>query len=73
MKHALIIFTALAMFSAVQAAETITPQENAACKPDAIRYCFFSLGSGEATRACLRAKLNVLQPKCSALIKSRLN
>jgi hypothetical protein len=69
-----ILTTAFILFgiSAVQAAEAITPQENAVCRKDAIRNCFFSLGSAEATRACLRKNVETLSPKCKALVLKKL-
>jgi hypothetical protein len=65
---AILAFNTAASF----AADTISPQENVACRKDAIRNCFFSLGSAESTRACLRKNLAVLSPKCKALVEARM-
>jgi hypothetical protein len=72
MKTILFLSSLLFINQAAQATEAITPQENAICRKDAIRNCFFSLGSGEATRACLRKNVETLSPKCKALIKGRM-
>jgi hypothetical protein len=69
-----ILTTAFILFgiSTVQAAEAITPLENAVCRKDAIRNCFFGLGSAETTRACSRKNMEALSPKCKALILKKL-
>ncbi len=51
----------------------VTTEENALCRSDAIRLCFFSLGSSDGLRACLRGKKPRLSDGCRQLIESRGN
>jgi hypothetical protein len=72
MKYILICTAIILSATFAPAARTISPQENAACRSDAIRNCFFNLGSGEATRACLRRNVETLSPICKALVTKRM-
>jgi hypothetical protein len=72
MKNVVIALLMIAQASSAHAAAKLNPQETAACRSDAIKNCFFSLGSAEATRSCLRKNLTVLSPKCKALIEARM-
>jgi hypothetical protein len=51
----------------------VSEQEQAACRPDAIRLCFFSLATSDGLRACLRRNKPSLSPPCKKLIESRGN
>jgi hypothetical protein len=72
MRNVIIALLMIAQVSSVLAAAKLSPQETAACQSDAIRNCFFSLGSAEATRNCLRKNITVLSPKCKALVEARM-
>jgi hypothetical protein len=50
-----------------------TAEEQAACRSDAIKFCFFKIPNGEALRACLRDKKPKLSKPCQALLTSRGN
>lgn len=54
-------------------APQITAEEQALCRPDAIRLCFFKLANADALRACLRSKKPALSAPCRALIEKRGN
>jgi hypothetical protein len=59
---------------AAQAAPAgVSREEEALCRGDAIRLCFFSLGSSDGLRACLRGKKPRLSDGCRQLIESRGN
>ncbi len=51
----------------------VSREENALCRADAIRLCFFSLASSDGIRACLRSKKPRLSDGCRQLIESRGN
>lgn len=51
----------------------VSREEEALCRSDAIRLCFFSPGSSEGLRACLRGKRQRLSDGCRQLIESRGN
>jgi hypothetical protein len=59
--------------SAQQPSRDITKEEQALCRNDAIRFCFFKISDAEALRACLRANKPDLAPACRKLIESRGN
>jgi hypothetical protein len=65
----LVPVTALAQ----QPARDLTKEEQALCRGDAIRYCFFKISDADALRACLRANKPDLTPACRKLIESRGN
>jgi hypothetical protein len=48
-------------------------EEQAACRSDAIKFCFFKIPNGDALRACLRDKKPKLSQRCQALLTSRGN
>jgi hypothetical protein len=50
-----------------------TAEEQAACRSDAIKFCFFKIPNGDALRKCLRDKKPKLSAKCQALLTSRGN
>jgi hypothetical protein len=50
-----------------------TAEEQAACRSDAIKFCFFKIPNGEALRKCLRDKKPKLSQRCQALLTSRGN
>jgi hypothetical protein len=54
-----------------QASPDLSREEQAACRPDAVRLCFFSIASAESLRACLRRNKPILSASCRALIESR--
>jgi hypothetical protein len=58
---------------AQEAAPDLTAEEQALCRPDAIRLCLFKVGNAEALRACLREKKDRLSTPCLGLIESRGN
>ncbi len=51
----------------------LSDQEQALCRPDAIRFCLFKLGEPEALRRCLRDNRERLSTPCLGLLKSRGN
>jgi hypothetical protein len=59
--------------AAQQAPTGVSNAENAACRSDAIRLCFFSLASADGLRTCLRGKKPSLSVPCRKLIESRGN
>jgi hypothetical protein len=61
------------MATAQEAAPEVTAEEQALCRPDAIRLCFFKLGNAEKLRACLRKNKEDLSAPCLGLIESRGN
>ncbi len=63
------IYNALAQ----QTPAGVSAQEEAACRSDAIKLCFFSLLSADNLRACLRRNKTDLTPACRKLIESRGN
>jgi hypothetical protein len=58
---------------AQQPSRDLTKEEQALCRSDAIRYCFFKISDAEALRACLRANKPDLAPACRKLLESRGN
>ena len=54
-------------------APDLTAEEQALCRPDAIRLCFWRIGRAEALRACLRENRDKLSAPCLALLQSRGN
>ena len=52
-------------------AADLTAEEQALCRPDAIRLCFWRIGRAEALRACLRDNRDKLSAPCLALLQSR--
>jgi hypothetical protein len=71
-KLCLTIISLLAVTPAYAEEPVISKTENTACRSDAIRYCFFSLASSDATRSCLRKNVTKLSPRCNALIAARM-
>jgi hypothetical protein len=72
----LCLFTALLVpfaAPAQQPSRDLTKEEQARCRNDAIRYCFFKISDADALRACLRANKPDLAPACRKLIESRGN
>jgi hypothetical protein len=67
----LLLQTVVTSASAQQPAPEVTAEEEAACRPDAIRLCFFSIPNAESLRACLRENKADLSKPCRALITSR--
>jgi hypothetical protein len=51
----------------------ISDAEQAVCRADAIKFCFFSLASADAVRACLRSNKPSLSAPCQKLLTSRGN
>jgi hypothetical protein len=69
----LVVLVAIAWsINPVAAKEKLSAQETAVCRSDAISKCFFSLGSAEGTRSCLRKNIAVLSPKCKALVEAKM-
>jgi hypothetical protein len=58
---------------AQQISGALSAQEQALCRPDAIRLCLFSVANADALRACLRRNKPELSPPCRKLIESRGN
>jgi hypothetical protein len=54
-------------------ASGLTAEEQALCRPDAIRFCFFKIGRAEALRRCLRDNRTQLSAPCQGLLASRGN
>jgi hypothetical protein len=50
-----------------------TAEEQAQCRPDAIKFCFFKIGRAEALRQCLRNYREKLSAPCQGLMASRGN
>jgi hypothetical protein len=69
---ALTIFN-LNMACAAAPSPDATAEEQAACRSDAIKFCFFKIPNGEALRACLRDKKPKLSTACQNLLTSRGN
>ena len=71
----ILAFTFLALNSAAAAAPSpdASAEEQAACRPDAIKFCFFKIPNGDALKKCLRDKKPKLSARCQALITSRGN
>ncbi|MGL5363156.1 MAG: hypothetical protein ACRDBH_09760 [Bosea sp. (in: a-proteobacteria)] len=66
----------LAMSASAQSQQEppgFSAQEQAACRPDAIRLCFFSLATSDGVRMCLRRNKASLSPPCKKLVESRGN
>jgi hypothetical protein len=57
--------------AAQQPSPDLSREEQAACRSDAIRLCFFSIPGADGLRACLRRNKPNLSPPCRALIESR--
>jgi hypothetical protein len=57
--------------AAQQPSSDLSREEQAACRPDAIKLCFFSIPSADGLRACLRRNKPSLSSPCRALIESR--
>jgi hypothetical protein len=75
-KLALIFGLAICSFNVIHAAAPsadATTEEQAACRSDAIKFCFFKIPNGEALRACLRDKKPKLSKPCQDLLTSRGN
>jgi hypothetical protein len=69
----LTICNALAQQAPTQAPSGVSSQEDAACRSDAIRLCFFSIPSADNLKACLRRNKPDLSTSCRKLIESRGN
>jgi hypothetical protein len=68
-----VIYNAIAQQAPTQAPSGVSEQEEAACRADAIRLCFFSLLSANNLRICLRRNKPDLSGPCRKLIESRGN
>jgi hypothetical protein len=51
----------------------ISNAEQAVCRSDAIKFCFFRLYSADSVRSCLRANKPSLSAPCQKLLTSRGN
>jgi hypothetical protein len=66
----------LALLPAVIATQTLaqghrgTPEQQRACRPDAVRYCR-GLNEDTAIANCLRANVSRLHPACRRVIEGR--
>jgi hypothetical protein len=69
---ACLIMPALPAISQTPAPD-LTAEEQALCRPDAIRFCFFKIGRAEALRQCLRDHRDELSAPCQGLLASRGN
>lgn len=72
MKELVILIAMAWSIVPANATEKLSAQETAVCRSDAISKCFFSLGTAEGTRGCLRKNLAVLSPKCKALVGAKM-
>jgi hypothetical protein len=63
----------VATAQAQQPSRDLSNEEQAACRSDAIRLCFFKISNAEALKACLRSNKPDLSPSCKKLIESRGN
>lgn len=54
-------------------APELTAEEQAVCRPDAIRFCFFKIARAEALRQCLRDNRAALSAPCQGLLAARGN
>jgi hypothetical protein len=52
-------------------AKDLTSEEQALCRSDAIRLCFFKISDASALRTCLRSNKSSLSVPCRKLIESR--
>ncbi len=69
---ACLVMPAFPAFSQTNAPE-LTAEEQALCRPDAIKFCFFRIGRAEALRQCLRDHREQLSAPCQGLLASRGN
>jgi hypothetical protein len=58
---------------AQQASPELSASEQAVCRSDAIKFCFFSLANADWVRACLRKNKPSLSTPCQKLLTSRGN
>jgi hypothetical protein len=56
---------------AQQPSKDLSSQEQALCRSDAIRLCFFKISDAAALRACLRSNKADLSAPCRKMIESR--
>jgi hypothetical protein len=61
----------LGMAQAQQPSKDLSSEEQALCRSDAIRLCFFKINDAEALRSCLRSNKPNLSAGCRKLIESR--
>ena len=77
MKKLFLILALFALNPNIAAAAAPSPdasaEEQAACRSDAIKFCFFKIPNGDALKKCLRDKKPKLSARCQALITSRGN
>jgi hypothetical protein len=69
---ACLLLPAIPAFSQTPAPE-LTAEEQALCRPDAIKFCFFKIGRADALRQCLRDNRERLSSPCQGLLASRGN
>ena len=60
---------ALAFASSPAAAQQWTPQQRAACEPDAMRLCQQYIPDVDRVRACMAHYRRYLSPRCRALFE----
>jgi hypothetical protein len=80
MRTAIIVAVALSVGSyggatayAQRPSKDLSSTEQAACRSDAIRLCFFSIANADALKDCLRGKKPDLSASCRKLLESRGN
>jgi hypothetical protein len=56
--------------SAVMAQTPPTPQEQAACRPDAMKFCAANIGKPAQMNACLEQNKASLSAACRAVVES---
>ncbi len=73
MRHMLSATAAIGLLMALvpAQAQTPTPQEQAACRPDAQRFCASAIGKPPEMRACLEQNKPNLTPACRQVLESR--
>jgi hypothetical protein len=59
--------------SAQQPSKDLSSTEQAACRGDAIRFCFFSIANADALKPCLRRNKPDLSTSCRKLLELRGN
>lgn len=69
-KSIIVALSLLALGSTAGMAQGLTSQEQAACRPDAMKLCSANIGKPADMRACLVTNKDSLSPDCRKVVEA---